>query len=398
MQSGYQTGMTIFQAIGWSLGALALVAILYQLVVIAAVTGFFAHPPAPLAQSEPVSLLKPLHGAEPRLADNLATFLDQHYDADVELVCGVNTPGDAAAPVVRHLAAQHPDRAIALSCGPAAPAANGKIGNLIATYPLARHDVLVLSDSDMVVGRDYLAAVVGALQQPGVGAVSCAYVGRGDAEFWSQMSAAMIGFQSTPNVILAAHFGLDRPCMGATIALRRATLEAIGGFAPLADVLADDYAIGQKVAELGLAVSIPPLLITHACEEASAGELWRHFLRWAVTIRDLNPAGHYGSVVTQTLPLALLASPMWGWPIPAAALAARLGVALAMRRAARGACAPLWLLPLADLMGFTIFCASLFARAIEWRGAGLTITKNGRIAASQSSAISPAIAKTESAS
>jgi len=213
-----------------------------------------------------------------------------------------------------------------------------------------------------------------------VGAVSCAYVGRADAGFWSRLSAAMMTYHSTPNIILAAQFGLDRPCMGATIALRRATLDAIGGFAPLADVLADDYAIGQKLAALGLAVTLPPLLITHACAEDSALALWRQFLRWAVTIRDLNPAGHYGSILTHALPLALLAAPFSLWPL-ALVLPARLGVALAMPSTPDSPRPPLWLIPLADLLAFAVYGASLVTTRIDWRGARLTITPHGQIKA-----------------
>jgi ceramide glucosyltransferase len=256
------------------------------------------------------------------------------------------------------------------------------MGNVVAMMPLAVHDVLILSDSDMVVGPGYLRAVTGALDQPGVGLVSCLYTGRGDSGVWSEIGAAMISFQSTPNVIFALHHGLESPCMGSTIALRRETLAAAGGFERFADVLADDYALGAAVSGQGLSIAIPPLLIEHAGTEDSLGEVWRHFLRWAVTIRDLNPAGHYGSLVTQPLPLALLALPFApGWAVVAlaAALPARLTVALAMRRAATRKCAALWCMIAGDVLGFGIFCVSLIARTIDWRGATLTMSSNGRI-------------------
>jgi ceramide glucosyltransferase len=120
------------------------------------------------------------------------------------------------------------------------------VGNLVAMMPLAAHDVLVLSDSDMVVERDYLSIVTGALEQPGVGLVSCLYTGRGDAGVWSRIGAAMISFQQTPNMVFAVTHGLAQPCMGSTIALRRDTLTAIGGFERFADVLADDHAMGRR--------------------------------------------------------------------------------------------------------------------------------------------------------
>ncbi len=370
------------EAIGVALAALSGVGSAYQLALVHAIRGFFAKPAAQTAQAEAVTLLKPLHGAEPNLTANLATFLAQDYTGPVQMVCGINTPEDAARPGIEALIAAHPGADIALNPGPRLPGANGKIGNLAAMMPLAKHDILILSDSDMVVQPDYLATVTAALAQPSVGLATCLYVGRGDAGVWSEIGAAMISFQQTPNMIFALHYGLAQPCMGSTIALRRETLEAIGRFEAFADVLADDHAMGAAVTALDQRIAVPPLLLDHAGDEASLGELWRHFLRWAVTIRDLNPGGHAGSVVTQPLPLALLALPF----APAAAaiaiccaIATRLAVASAIRRTARRKAAPLWCIAAGDVLGFAIFCVSLIARKIDWRGASLTMTQNGRI-------------------
>jgi ceramide glucosyltransferase len=363
------------QIIGVTLATLAGVGSAYQLAVAHAVRRFFAQPVPRAAHPVPVTLLKPLHGDEPRLQANLASFLAQDYAAPVQMVCGINTPDDTARPAAEALG-------VALNPGPRAPGANGKVGNLVAMMPLAAHDVLVLSDSDMVARRDYLSTVIGALEAPGVGLVSCLYMGRGDAGAWSEIGAAMISFQQTPNMIFALHHGLARPCMGSTIALRRATLDSVGGFERFADVLADDHALGAAVEALGLTIAIPPMLVDHAGDEGSLGALWRHFLRWAVTIRDLNPAGHYGSVITLPLPLALLALPFApgaGMIALGVALAARLTVAATMRRVATRKSAPLWCMIVGDVLGFGIFCASLCVRTIDWRGATLTMSSNGRI-------------------
>jgi ceramide glucosyltransferase len=368
--------------VGIAIAALSGVGSAYQLAVARAVGRYFARPAPRAARGAPVTLLKPLYGAEPRLTANLASFLTQDYDAPVQMVCGLNTPQDGALPQAQALVAAHPGADIALSPGPRAPGANGKVGNLVAMMPLARHDVLVLSDSDMVVGPDYLSTVTAALAQPGVGLVSSLYLGRGDAGVWSRIGAAMISFQQTPNMIFALAHGLAQPCMGSTIALRRDTLLAIGGFERFADVLADDHALGAAVRDLGLSVAIPPLLIDHAGDEASLGALWRHFLRWAVTIRDLNPGGHYGSVITMPLPIALLAlpfAPLAGGLALAVALGARATVAHAIGRAAQRKSASLWCMIAGDVLGFGIFCVSLFARTIDWRGASLTMSSNGRI-------------------
>ncbi len=376
--------MSLVEWIGIALAALALIAAVYQLISLAAVIRFFAAPAQRSAGGEAVTLLKPLHGDEPRLAENLRTFLGSGHTGPLQMVCGVSKPSDSAAGAVAALRSSHPANDIALTTGPRAPGANAKVGNLIAMMGAAKHDILVLSDSDMAVGRDYLPTVLGALELPGTGAVSCLYVGRGDAGFWSRLDAAIISWSGTPKVVMSIATGIARPCMGSTIAIRRETLAQIGGFAAFADMLADDYAIGEAVAGLGLAVAVPPMLITHACTETSLGEVWRHHLRWAATIRGVAPIRHLGSGIVYAVPLALLAlplAPLAGLGATALALAARLLVATRIDRIAGRRTAPLWLLPLADSLEFAAFLASLAARTIDWRGRSLTMQGNGRIAA-----------------
>lgn len=368
--------------LGLPLALLAAAGVVYQCVVLHAVRRWFARSCPVDRGTDAVTLLKPLHGAEPELAANLATFLAQDHAGPVQMVCGVNASDDAALPVARAVAAAHPQADVALSPGPRAPGANGKVGNLVAMMREARHRVLVLSDSDIAVRPDYLSRVLGTLAQPGVGAVSCLYLGRGDAGVWSRVGAAALSYATMPNMVLALHFGLSQPCMGSTIALRRETLNAIGGFERFVDVLADDYAIGMAVAEQGLAVVVPPMLVVHACEEPDFAALWRHHLRWMATLRSIVGVQHLGTIVTHGLPLALLVTPFM--PLPGLALAA---VTLALRatikahvdRIAGHATGPLHHLVLADILGFFIFLASLTARTIDWRGHRLTMAGNGTI-------------------
>ena len=375
--------MSLADWIGDIITALALVATAYQLVSLAAVSRFFARPAPRATGTAGVTILKPLHGNEPRLAANLAGFLDQVYAGPVQMVCGVSDPRDAAIAAVDALRRSHPDADIALTTGPRAPGTNAKIGNLVTMTAQAKHDILVLSDSDMAVGPDYLSQLLGALDQPGTGAVSCLYTGRGDAGLWSRIDAAIISYSGTPKFVMSVATGIARPCMGSTIALRRETLEAIGGFARFADVLADDYAIGEAVAGLGKRVAVPPMLLTHACAEASLGELWRHHLRWAVTIRGVAPMRHIGSGIVHALPLALLAipfQPVAGLGATGLALAVRLMVARKIDQLAGARTAPFWLLPIADCLEFAVYLVSLAARTIDWRGSRLTMDNQGRIA------------------
>jgi ceramide glucosyltransferase len=344
------------------------------------------HPnPFPEGEGPPgVTLLKPLYGAEPRLAENLASFLAQDFAGPVQMVCGIVRPDDPAAAVAEGLGQGHAKADIVVVRDPTLHGANGKVGNLINMMPAARHGVLALSDSDMSVGPDYLAVLLAALAEPGVGAVTCFYAGRGDTGFWSRVSAGIISHIALPDMVVGYTTGLARPCMGSTIALTRDTLERIGGFERFADVLADDHAIGAAVAELDLPVVAPPMILTHACTERSFAALWRQKLRWAATIRSLQPWGYAGSVITRPVPLALLAipfAPILGIALTFTALAVRLAVVRRVDRIAGTRTVSAWLLPVIDTVEFLVFAASFFTRTIDWRGSRLTMAGSGRVTA-----------------
>jgi ceramide glucosyltransferase len=354
--------------------------------IAAAITLRGSLPPTAVAgrRNDAVTILKPLHGAEPRLTDNLATFLAQDHDGPVQLLCGVQRADDPAIAAIEALRARFPETRIDLIVDPTAHGANGKIANLINLEPHIAHDVVVLSDSDMAVGPDYLPRLLAALDAPRTGAVTIAYNGRGDAGFWSRIAAAGLSWQFLPGVVFGAAHGLARPCMGSTIAMRRGTLAAIGGFAAFADVLADDYAIGEAVAALGLEVAMPAMLVTHASTERDFGELWRHELRWGATVRDVVPVAYAMGVIAIPFPLALLAIPVHPLPglaLSGLALLARLSAAIVADRRGGARTAPLWLLPLRDCLTFMVFIASLTVRSVDWRGATLRMAQRGRISA-----------------
>jgi len=329
----------------------------------------------PAVAAEPVTLLKPLHGDEPRLRENLGSFLAQRWDAPVQVVAGVGRADDPAVPVAR-----------ALGLRPVVDGtrhgANAKVGNLLNMVGEARHDLLVLSDSDMAVPPTYLAVVAAALARPGVGAVTCLYRGRGDAGPWSRLAAAGISYQFLPAVLVGLRFGLAKPCMGSTIALRRGMLARIGGFERFADVLADDYAIGAAVRAEGLAVAVPPLVLVHGCTETSLAALVRHELRWAVTVRRIDPAGHLGMIVTYPLATALLALDLAPGPAlvaVAVALGSRWWLKNVVDRTVGAGSLAGWLLPVRDLLSFALFLLSFVVGSVDWRGQRLGLRRHGRI-------------------
>jgi len=173
-------------------------------------------------------------------------------------------------------------------------------------------------------------------------------------------------------VVTGLGCGLAQPCFGSTIALGRDTFEAIGGAEAFADQLADDHAMGAAVRAQGLGIAVPSFTIGHRCSEASLGALWAHELRWARTIKSIDPAGHAGSVVTHAFPLALVAAALGGG-LPVLALAGlavvgRVALCLRLERAYGLPRHPYWLIPVRDLLSFAVFVTSYLGHGVNWRG------------------------------
>ncbi len=344
----------------------------------------FARQPKSLSNAaEDVTLLKPLYGAEPGLSASLASFCDQDYPADLQMLCGVQDPADKAIPVVRGL---RRGRAcdVELVVAPRTTDGNPKIGNILNVFPRAKYDVIILSDSDIRVGPNYVRGIVAQLQQPRVGLVTCLYRGSALTGFWSRMAAAAVDQHFLPSVLVGVAFGLAKPCFGSTIALRRDTLERIGGFAAFANTLADDYAMGDAVRRLGLKVAIAPFTVGHTFAEDSFGALLAHELRWARTIRLVDPVGYAGSIVTHPLPFALAALPLSGfsaiaWMILLVTLACRLCVPIQVEWLPGGGKSSWWLSPLRDLLSFAVFVASFVPGAVNWRGRRYSVGSDGTV-------------------
>jgi ceramide glucosyltransferase len=339
--------------------------------LIAAALMFSSARPQPAADAPAVTILKPLHGDESGLYENLVSFCEQDYTGTVQIVFGVENPNDPAIALVERLRAAYPGMAMELVIEPRAMGSNPKVANLINMQARIAHEVVVLADSDIRVRRDYLSRLVGALERFG-GAVSCPYYGISTGSLWSDLARSTIDSHFLPGVVVGARLKLSQPCLGSTIALRRRSLEAIGGFEPLADCLADDYVLGELVRQRGEPVSMLPFAVGHVCGESSFGELWRHELRWALTIRTVDPLGYFGWGVTHAFPLALIA---WllggGWPailLALVALACRAVLIFAIERGYGLPTHSYWLIPVRDLLSFAVFVAGFVARDVSWRG------------------------------
>ncbi|SEP76693.1 ceramide glucosyltransferase [Faunimonas pinastri] len=352
-------------------------------------------PPAP-AVFPAVSILKPLHLDEPGLFDNLRSFCEQDYPAAVQIVLGVQDAADPVIAIVRELQRRFPERRLDLVVSDRQHGRNRKVSNLINIGEAAVHEVLVLSDSDIAVEPDYLRRVVSELSQPGVKGVTCLYHGLPIGGFWARLSALAVDTHFLPNVVTGVSLGMANPCMGSTVAFTRPSLEAIGGFRPLADSLADDYELGERLRQLGGRVAVPGLAVGHVSSEHTANELWHHELRWQRTIRSVDPAGHAGSFLTHPLPFALFGwflgtqtafggADVAVWPGGALCLLAiccRMAIGCAGARRFNLRHHQILLVPFRDLLSFGLFVASFFGKTVRWKSdaflvSGGTLTQAG---------------------
>lgn len=357
----------------------------YALAAAALVRRFAVADSPTIAQTPGVTILKPLHGAEAGLYENLASFCDQDYPGPVQLVFGVQDGSDAAVAVVDRLMTERRGRDLRICVTSGPSGANPKVANLVGMQPYIRHDIVLVSDSDIAVGRDHLTRTIDALAQPGVGLVT--YLYRGDARrgVWARLSAMGIDYHFLPSVIVGLALGLAQPCFGSTIALRRKTLTAIGGFDAFLGDLADDRAMGEAVRATGMSVAIPPSVVAHACSERTAGELLRHELRWARTLRAASPAGYAGLFMTHPLPFAILGAALAGFPAAgagavAAAIACRLVVQRQVDHTLGVRSRSGWLGPARDLVAFAVYVASFFVTVVSWRGHRYAVRADGTLA------------------
>lgn len=332
-----------------------------------------ARRPAPLARPS-VTILKPLYGDEAGLEAALASNFQLDYP-EVQLVFGVHSASDAALAVVARLRRRFPGADVKVVVSPKRHGSNGKVSNLINMLPAARHDVLVVSDADVHVPPDYLSHVVAAMEQPGVGLVTSVYAGLATAEgAVARLGAVSINHGFLPGVLTSRAMG-HQDCLGATMALTRETLLAVGGFEALANHVADDHLLGDLVQRAGLSVAMARTVPLTSVPETSTAALWRHELRWARTIRALVPIQFALSLLQFELAWGLLAFCIcphsWTLALFAALWAASGFSNWLIDRALAGTGATpqsFWLLPVRDLLSFATTLASYGSNRVDWRG------------------------------
>ena len=370
----------------WSLVGLLVSALVYYIFALYAAWRFFQNGASDRDSLPPVSILKPLKGASPDLYSNLASFCQ--LDCSVfQIVCGVRDPDDPAISIVKKLQHDFPQCDITLVIEPSVIGANYKVSTLHHLMQQVKHDYVVITDSDVSVEPDYLSTIIPPLMSPDVGLVTCVYRAGVIRPFPALLESLMINTSFTTQVIVASQVEQPAYAFGATIAVKRPSLDAIGGFAALRDYLADDYYLGFLVAQAGYKVRILPGVVETHPDATSLKDLFQHQLRWARTQRNCRPSGHLGTVVTYGTVWACIGL-MCFWTSSALTLLSSSVIGVRLLTAAimsvtflrsRLPLSTLMLIPLTDIISFIVWCASLYGNTVQWQEYTFRVQKDGRM-------------------
>jgi ceramide glucosyltransferase len=341
-----------------------------------------------------VSILKPLHGAEPNLDSHLESFFNQHYPEFEVLFCA-RSADDAGLKIAREVAARHPGIKARFFTSGEPPFANAKVASLETMYQAAGHDILIVSDSDVHVGPEYLREVVAPFRSPGVGAVTCLYrgvvAGRGNS-LWAYLEGVGMSIEMPAGVLVARMLEGMQFLLGPTMAVRRRCVEEIGGFRALGHYCSDDFLLGNWIAARGHDVVLSPYVVDHVILNTGLLASVRHQVRWMISTRCSRPKGHLGTLLTFAMPFALLAAATLLWMghggLAAGALAWGLlsrillaGIVGHLVVKERGLPRTMLLHPLRDLMGFGYWLASYSSNRILWRGQEYELLHDGMMRA-----------------
>jgi ceramide glucosyltransferase len=340
----------------------------------------FARLPAAVPEERPgITVLRPMCGTEPMLEEALISCFNQDYP-NYQIVCGLQDPEDPALAVIERVRKRFPERDIAVVVDSTPHGQNRKVANLINMMAAAKHEILVISDSDIHAAPNYLDTLLGELQKPSTGMVTALYAGlppKGSGLF-ERLGAMQINHAFLPGVMMSRLMG-RQDCLGSTVMMTREVLERTGGFQALSDLLAEDNHLGRKVRELGLEIRLSYAVAAATVPENTLHDLWQHETRWTRTIRGLAPWALAASALQYPLFWALLSvlfSGAEGWAAGlflvcwlARALAAS-GIEARLQPRVRGMLkpAPLWAYPLRDMLSVAEIIATYGIDNVVWRG------------------------------
>jgi ceramide glucosyltransferase len=371
---------------------LAAGALAYSLLSIVAAFRYLAAAKPPrneYSADEPVSVLKPLSGLDEGLEGNLRGFFEQDYASLFELIFAVRHESDPCVPLVRRLCSEYRNVPARLILTGEPPYPHAKVYSLARMMAVAKHELIVMSDSDIRVTRDFLRHIAAEFADPKTALATCPYRAVAGASVWSRIEAAGMNTTFWQGAFTARLLEGMTFAVGPTTVLRRRFIDEVGGIASLKDYLAEDFELGRRLAAAGHRVILSSYVIEHRIGSETAAQNCEHRIRWARTGRRSRRLGYFGQIFTYPLPLALLLwtiAPLDWWPAVVAALAVRAVSAWVTSQVVLGVRINWLLLPAEDLLGFGFWIAGFFGSSITWRGRTYHLDRKGRAIAQESTA------------
>jgi ceramide glucosyltransferase len=333
-----------------------------------------------------VSILKPVHGLEKNLRQNLRSACLQDYPS-YEVILSVQRADDPALPLLREIVREFGPRRVRLVIESKRPGSNGKINNMSGALPYARNDVIVISDSDVRLPSNYLRSIVAPLSDPQVGFVCTPYRAAAATAWFEKLEQLSLNADFMPSVIFANETGASLFCLGASIAVRRETIAAIGGIDSLADYLVEDYEMGRRIVKQGKQGLLLPPVVETMVDLKDPTQWWKHQLYWDQNTRAARPIAFFCTVLVRAIPFALLfallqPTSVLAWIILGATLAVRMvtaGLIMNTGLGDRHAMGALPWLPVRDLAGLVSWLLAFLRRTTTWRGTEFILTRDGRL-------------------
>ena len=366
----------------------------FELLCLLAVWRFLTQTPSSHSFSfskwPPVTVLKPVCGLEKNLRVNLRSACLQDYP-EFQVVFSVQDPSDPAVPLLKEIQQEYPERvSVAIENHQAGP--NGKINNLLGALFHARHDFLVISDSDVRLSPGYLKTVIAPLADSGVGFVCTLYKATAADRWYEKMELLTLNADFIPSVVFAYVSGVSKFCLGSSVAFRRGSLKEMGGLEALADYLAEDYEMGRRLWVSGKRMVLVPYFVDIVVNLQGLSQWWNHQVCWDQKTRAAQPAGFFASIVTRSVPFALFfAASRLGDALGLAILGGVLGLRLITAAVIMGwgfrdreGLKSLALLPLRDVAALVSWVLAFTKKTVIWRGSKLILTRRGRLAKRES--------------
>ena len=337
----------------------------------------------------PISVLKPVHGMEPQLDESLESFFQQDYP-DYELIFCARHADDPALLLAERLSGKYPKVRVKILTSGEPPWTNAKVYSLARMMEAAENELIVISDSDVRVTRDYLREIVRPLEDEHVGLVTCVYRGVSVDGFWSKLEALGMSVEMTSGVLVAEMLEGMKFALGPTMVTRKRCVQAVGGFEAFADYCADDYLLGNLIDKQGYKVVLSEHAVDHIVVHRSLAESLKHQVRWMRSTRFSRPKGHVGTVLTFAMPfgvLGLIAGVLGHHLLLGVVIFAVTYLERVMQSVIAGygvvgdrqALWQAWLYPVRDLQGFFVWCGSYFSSKIDWRAEVYRLTTGGRM-------------------